>query len=301
MPIAALQAQTDSPHWNYIRQYTTSAIAEMHYSKIPASITMAQALHESRYGTSELAVKANNHFGIKCQSEWNGKRYTYQDDDHNNCFRHYDSVGESYRDHSNFLMTRPRYASLFTLSPTDYVGWAQGLKQAGYATNPQYAKILIRLIEDYKLFLLDTMKRDIDPIVAMEGNPVPHRIPPAVPPKPKVSQRNRINFTVAREGDNIERITAAMGLTKGQIRRYNEISVCDDVVPGQLVYLQPKRAAAESEYARHTMQRGESMYAIAQLYGIRIKCLYWRNRMVPGTEPRVGQEVWLRGRRPVKR
>ena len=296
-----LFAQTDDQHWNYIKKYSKTAVSEMYFSKVPASITMAQALHESRFGTSELAVNANNHFGIKCQSDWTGKRYTYQDDDNNNCFRWYDSVSESYRDHSKFLMTRPRYAFLFTLNPTDYVGWAQGLKQAGYATNPQYARILIRLIEDYKLFLLDTMQRAAEPMVAVTGNLIPNRIPAASAPSQKVFLRNRVKCTVVKEGDNIATITSKLGYASWEIRKYNEIGKADDVIPGQLIYLQPKRSKAESAYHSHTVKKGESMYDISQLYGIKLKCLYWRNRMVPGTQPRVGQEIWLRGRRPVRR
>lgn len=290
-------SQTDSAHWDYIRKWSSTAIAEMHYSKVPASITMAQALHESRYGTSELAVRANNHFGIKCQMEWTGKKYTYQDDDKNNCFRLYDSVAESYRDHSNFLMSRPRYASLFELDPADYSSWSHGLKKAGYATNPQYAFILIKLIEDYKLYMLDSMQPPLEAIKSITYNQVPNHVRSGVAIQPKVFKRNRIAFTIARPGDNIDKITRDLDLLRWQIRKYNEIPKNKDITPGQVIYLQPKRTRAELGYSFHTAEKGETMYSIAQLYGIRLKWLYMRNGMKVGTEPVEGQEIWLRGRK----
>jgi hypothetical protein len=288
-------SQADSAYWNYIAKYSQVAIAEMYYSKIPASITMAQALHESRYGTSELAVNANNHFGIKCQTGWYGRTYTYQDDDNNTCFRMYDSVAQSYRDHSNFLMSRPRYAELFKLGPTDYVAWAHGLKKAGYATNPKYAPILIKLVEDYKLYLLDDMPPLAVPMNSLAGKSATHGIPGAVAREGKVFHRNRIDYFIVRPGDNIKSLSRELNLLRWEIRKYNEIPRNLEVEPGQLIYLQPKRTKAESGYTFHTVEKGESMYSISQLYGIKLKWLYKRNRMKTGTQLRVGQEVWLRG------
>lgn len=297
MQSVALYSQTDADHWDYINRYTQAAIEEMHYSKIPASVTMAQALHESRYGTSELAIHANNHFGIKCQKEWTGKTYTYQDDDDNTCFRMYESVADSYRDHSDFLMTRPRYAFLFDLDPADYAAWAHGLKKAGYATNPRYAYILIKLIEDYKLFLIDEPPPDIEAINPENSTRIPHSFKKPVAHKPKVFRKNRIEFMVVPPGENIKSLTRSLDLLNWEIRRYNEISRNEDVEPGQVIYLQPKRKKAEAGYTFHIAERGESMHSIAQLYGIKLKWLYKRNRMIPGTQPKPGQEIWLRGRR----
>jgi len=294
-------SQTDQAHWDYISRYSQAAISEMYYSKIPASITMAQALHESRYGTSELAVKANNHFGIKCQSEWFGGRYTYQDDDDNTCFRQYNTVEESYRDHSNFLMTRPRYAALFELDPTDYAAWADGLKKAGYATNPKYAGILIKIIEDYKLFLLDSMQPVVEPMNSISDISVPNLVNNGVAAEPKVFHRNRIDFMVVPPGENIESLTEKLNLLNWQIRKYNEISRKNDVKPGQIIYLQPKRKKAEPGYNLHTVERGETMYEISQMYGIQLKWLYKRNRMNRGTQAKAGQELWLRGMKPAKK
>ncbi len=297
----AVFSQSDAAHWDYIRKWSKAAIEEMYYSKIPASITMAQALHESRYGTSELAVNANNHFGIKCQTGWSGKTYKYQDDDANTCFRHYDSASESYRDHSNFLMTRPRYAPLFQLNPTDYVAWAKGLKECGYATNPSYATILIKLVEDYKLYQLDRQQPVIEPMNSIAQGQIPNVFAEAQAPEAKAGHRNRIKYVIAVPGDNIESLTKKLDLLDWQIRSYNEIPEGQDLRPGQVVYLQPKRRHAEAGYPLHTVEKGESMYSISQYYGIKLKWLYKRNNMLSGSEPRVGQDLWLRGKKPSRR
>ena len=135
----------------YIEQFRQLAIEEQRRSGIPAAITLAQGIHETAAGNSELATNANNHFGIKCKKEWKGETYKYTDDAPDECFRKYSSPEQSYRDHSDYLSTAPRYASLFALSKTDYAGWATGLKRCGYATNPKYAQLLIKLVEEYKL------------------------------------------------------------------------------------------------------------------------------------------------------
>lgn len=148
----------------YLQAYESSAISEMHTHGIPASIKLAQALVESNAGRSLLATRANNHFGIKCKSWWEGGKYFYADDDYDaagrlgaSCFRLYDSPVESFHDHSAFLKYSERYAMLFALDRTDYVGWAMGLQQCGYATNPGYSKRLIQIIEKYDLYKLDTV------------------------------------------------------------------------------------------------------------------------------------------------
>lgn len=155
---------------NYVETYKDLAIVEMHRSGIPASITLAQALHESQTGGSELAIYANNHFGIKCKSYWVGKTYKHKDDDYDkhgnlikSCFRSYDSVIDSYIDHTNFLTQSAHYAELFTYDKTDYVQWARGLKKCGYATDPEYANKLINKIEKYQLYIYDT---SINPLIA---------------------------------------------------------------------------------------------------------------------------------------
>ena len=148
-------AQPGSIEYAYIERYKDLAISEMRRSGIPASITLAQGMVESDYGRSTLAIKSNNHFGIKCHNDWTGATVRHNDDKNNECFRSYSNPEDSFRDHSDFLMTGARYKSLFSLSSTDYKGWARGLKQAGYATNPQYANMLIEKIEQFNLHQYD--------------------------------------------------------------------------------------------------------------------------------------------------
>jgi hypothetical protein len=291
-------AQSDSLKKAYVEKYARWAVREMEYSGIPASITMAQGLLESGAGTSELALKAYNHFGIKCRIEWTGARYTYQDDDHDNCFRKYESVDESYRDHSHFLMYRPRYEFLFDLDPKDYKAWAYGLKKAGYATHPDYAPMLIKLIDDYNLYLLDEIKPDIARIDAGSGSHIPNEVPVPGTPAARVSVRNRIQFVIAREGDDIKKLTRELDLLNWELRKYNEIPRNKDIKPGQLLYVQPKRKKAESGYSIHHAEPGETMYGISQQYGVKLKWLYKRNDMKPGDEPVPGQSIWLRGMKP---
>lgn len=145
------QDSYDAKARKYIEQYRILAMAEQQRSGIPAAITLAQGVHETSAGCSELATLANNHFGIKCKKEWTGQTFAHTDDAPNECFRKYNCADDSYKDHSNYLKNSPRYASLFKLSKTDYAGWAFGLKQCGYATNPKYAQMLIKIIEDYHL------------------------------------------------------------------------------------------------------------------------------------------------------
>ncbi len=143
-----------TPQQSYIERYASLAVSEMYRSGVPASITLAQGLLESRYGQSELALKSNNHFGIKCHN-WTGAKVYHDDDRRNDCFRKYSSPDESFRDHSDFLRYRDRYRFLFDISVTDYKGWAYGLRKAGYATDPAYPEKLIRLIEEHRLYEFD--------------------------------------------------------------------------------------------------------------------------------------------------
>jgi Mannosyl-glycoprotein endo-beta-N-acetylglucosaminidase len=149
--VSGLKAQDASSIMEYIDSYKDLAIAEMKRTGVPASVKLAQGIHETAAGTSPLVIKSNNHFGIKCKTGWSGPSVKHDDDARNECFRKYDSSADSYRDHSNFLKGSARYAPLFKLDPADYEGWAWGLKKAGYATNPKYAQTIIKLIEEYGL------------------------------------------------------------------------------------------------------------------------------------------------------
>ena len=150
-------AMAQAPQEQYIKKWAPTAVKEMYRSGVPASITLAQGLLESRWGQSALATEGNNHFGIKCHNDWKGKTMKVDDDAKGECFRVYDSAEESFQDHSDFLRYRDRYKFLFDLKPTDYKGWAYGLKKAGYATAPTYAESLIKYIEKYKLYEYDTL------------------------------------------------------------------------------------------------------------------------------------------------
>lgn len=158
----------------YITKYSQTAIEEMNRFGIPASITLAQGILESGNGESRLAKEANNHFGIKCHKNWNGKTISEDDDEKQECFRSYDNVFESYRDHSLFLSERGRYSFLFEYSRTDYQKWAKGLKKAGYATNPNYSKLLIDLIEKYNLKRFDKKNTDTKEIYFAHSYGLPY-------------------------------------------------------------------------------------------------------------------------------
>lgn len=153
-------AADQTPQARYVEKYSRLAVEEMYRSGVPASITLAQGLLESRYGLSELATKGNNHFGIKCHNDWQGGKVYHDDDRKGECFRKYDSPEQSFRDHSDFLRYRDRYKFLFDLEVNDYKGWAYGLKKAGYATDPSYPTKLIKLIEEYRLYMYDIAPSD---------------------------------------------------------------------------------------------------------------------------------------------
>ena len=172
-------AAAQTPQLDYIAKYSALAVSEMQRTGVPASITLAQGLLESGAGLSPLAVHAHNHFGIKCHNDWEGETFYKDDDREQECFRAFRTVEESFRAHSDFLRNRPRYAALFELDPTDYRAWARGLRAAGYATDPAYAKKLIKQIEDYGLNRFDRPEETAQ----ADGPAEPAE--PEVEPKPK--------------------------------------------------------------------------------------------------------------------
>lgn len=279
----------------YIDRYKAWAIDEMNRSGIPASITLAQGLLESNNGNSTLAVKGNNHFGIKCH-DWKGKSMRHDDDKRNECFRKYKSAKDSYIDHTNFLMNGPRYSSLFELDQTNYKGWARGLKKAGYATSPTYASALIKIIEDNELHRFDSGKirrrktddtETIAEVADIDGFEIEidHR---------KILIRNRIDYIIVKEGDTYESLTRELEMMPYELAQYNEIPKKSMLKRGQVLYLQPKRGKASVEFSYHTVEAGETMYDISQMYGIKLKKLYQLNLMNPGEEPDVDEKIHLR-------
>jgi len=310
-----------SSAYEYIERWKDVAISEMRRTGVPASITLAQGMIESGYGRSRLAVEGNNHFGIKCHSGWTGPVIRHHDDRRNECFRKYRNAEESFRDHSDFLRTTPRYSFLFDLDPFDYQAWARGLKKAGYATNPDYDNMLIRKIEEFRLYEYDRIAfagssgsttgrilngkkpennlRDAN-IESISNNQTDSRLlSPEGSTGGRIMENNRIKYIVVKEGDTRESLEKELKLLRWELSRYNELPEDFTLVPGQILYIQPKRKKAEFGKDIHVVEEGETMYAISQKYGIKLKYLYYYNRMEAGSEPEPGRKLWLRKLMPV--
>jgi len=297
---------------DYIDQYKELAMREMNRTGVPASITLAQGMIESDYGRSRLAREANNHFGIKCHSDWKGPTITHHDDKRNECFRKYRKPDESFTDHSDFLKTGSRYAFLFDLKQDDYKGWARGLKKAGYATNPDYANMLIRKIEELGLYNFDS-GNILAPKKATPGPVMPEpelsvKLPandnkgdsPLIATRvQRIKENNRIQYIIVKAGETKESIEMEFSLLKWELSKYNEIDNDFTPVPGQMLYLQPKREKAEPGKEYHIVKEGDTMYVVSQQYGIKLKNLYELNRMNSGAEPVAGTRLWLRVLKPV--
>lgn len=265
-------AQRNAVYQQYIDLYSDMAIDQMRRYKIPASITMAQAILESGAGRSYLATKANNHFGIKVSSGWNGGYVTRDDDRKNERFRKYKNVEDSYEDHSKFLL-KDRYKRLFDLDPLDYKGWARGLKACGYATLPTYANRLIDIIETYELHELDEDRH------GLKRKKKKKEIEYVAPQKHIVMLVNGKQCVVARQGDTWESIAKELKVSKRKLLKYNEM-IEDYALPaGMNVFLEKKAKKADAKYKDywHKVKQGESMYGIAQYYGIRLENLYKMN------------------------
>ncbi|MBP3419872.1 MAG: glucosaminidase domain-containing protein [Marinifilaceae bacterium] len=266
----------------YIHKYSELAVKEMKRTGVPASISLAQGILESNSGRSTLAVKAKNHFGIKCH-DWQGKGFYMDDDAPNECFRHYDDVEESWRDHSDFLRTRPRYSFLFDLKATDYKGWAKGLKSAGYATSPTYAEKLIKIIEEEKLYYYDT--KEVASASLYDPEAYPNR----------VEVINRVECIEARSGDSYEKIARYYGIKLKRILKFNDKGR-DDLQPGDLVYLKSKRNRAAMGYPYCRVREGNTIYEISQKYGVKIKSIIKFNGYTPSTRLVPGEKVYLRSK-----
>ena len=295
--LIAFTSQSQISRGEYINRWQLLAIEEMNRSGIPASITMAQGCLESGNGNSELSRKSNNHFGIKCKKNWKGKKVYYDDDRKNECFRKYNTVEDSYIDHTNFLLENPRYASLFDLKPTDYKGWARGLKKAGYATAHDYDKKLIRIIEENKLYRLDK-RMDYQELAAFEQKSIGKKgVSNELTLNPYnshvVVKINRVKSVVARSGDTYEIIAQELGLSDWELYKFNDQPAGYRPVQNEVVYIQPKKNKTKKDKTNHRVQQGESMHYISQMYGIKLKPLYQRNRMKPGQQPKAGKLIYL--------
>jgi len=294
---------------SYILQYKDIAISEMHRTGIPASIKLAQAILESNSGKSELARQANNHFGIKCGGEWTGDGYHLKDDDRNahgqlvhSCFRVFSSPEESFLAHSDFL-TDPgksrRYGSLFALAPNDYKGWAEGLQRGGYATNPAYARLLVKIIEEQRLFEYDVRRIDSDLATHFTQwdrpdlqRPDGHQI------SYTVQFQNDVPYILAHGGENVREISKRLDVPARRLVRFNEVidNKRSGLADGTRVYLQePKRKYLGSQKT-HVVNPGETILTIARDYGVKSKALRKRNRMSDDCEPTPGSRLMLRGK-----
>lgn len=280
MPLFVV-AQSNA-HLQYIDKYKDLAISQMKKYGIPASITLAQGLLESDAGRSMLAVEGNNHFGIKCHTDWTGKKMYHDDDRRDDCFRVYRNVEGSFEDHSLFLTTHSRYAFLFDLKTTDYVGWARGLKKAGYATNPAYAEKLIEIIERYNLDMYDKGGKFKKENAAAVG--FAHQ--------PYIS--NNLLYVRIGDGESLKEIAKEFDMTRIRLRRYNEINREYVPEPGSVIYLERKKGKADKQYQLHTVQSGESLWSISQLYGVRLKALMRRNGLDENSAIQVGQILEVR-------
>jgi LysM repeat protein len=305
---------------NYINTYKELAIAEMQRTGVPASITLAQGIHESGAGMSKLAFASNNHFGIKCKSDWTGESVKHDDDKKGECFRKYPSAEDSYKDHSDFLKNSPRYALLFDLDPEDYIGWANGLKMAGYATNPKYPQVLIKLIEDYQLqdYTLIALGKMPAEETSKIGSPyespgkdiaiVSERDIKTIQEKNKVNQQpaypdaefkiNDTKVVYVKKGTSFLAIAKQYDIDLSKIFEFNEIPEAEATSVDQLVYLQRKRKTGDNKY--HTVLSGETLHDIAQQEAIRLESLLELNNLEADMQPAAGEQLFLQTRSVTK-
>jgi len=314
LAVQGLKAQRSNDIIDYINTYKETAIREMQRSGVPASITLAQGIHESMAGKSDLVQRSNNHFGIKCRAEWKGEKVYHDDDARGECFRSYSKADESYVDHSDFLRNGARYAFLFEYDPTDYSKWAHGLKKAGYATNPKYAQIIIKFIEDYNLqqYTLIAMGKlsPKDEVLAGGGKPVTIsngvaireiKLPTA---KPVVDypigefKINRTKVIFAKAGTSLLGIAKQYDINLKHLLDFNELAEeeNDVLAEDQLIFLQRKRRSGDAEI--HEVKPGETLYSISQAEGIRLDNLISNNHLQDQPEPAVGEKLYLQGKAP---
>ena len=282
-------SQAKDSYERYILTYYPIAVEQMERHNIPASITLAQGLLESGAGNSKLSRSSNNHFGIKADKSWKGKRTSSMDNGKLCYFRKYNSVRDSYEDHSMFLVNRQRYASLFKLKKSDYKGWAKGLKKAGYAEDPAYPTKLISLIERYGLQRYDeyTMK-DVKRAdgVAFETYETGGRR--------TIYKSNGLLYVFGNTGDTFKSLGKEVGVSRRKLIKYNDLYKDYNIKAGDILYLEKKHNKASKEYHVHTVKAGESMHSISQKYGIKLDKLYKRNRQYSERGIKIGDIIELR-------
>ena len=317
LTVLPAQAQVRQTREEYINKYKKIAVAHMERYGIPASITMAQGILESDCGNSWLSQASNNHFGIKCKRNWTGDVVYYDDDEKGECFRSYPSVEASYQDHAEFLDSQPRYDSLFSYAPNDYKSWARGLKAAGYATAPDYAQRLIRIIEESKLYLLDredglniygaqtghltddwfSGQSNVDQAAAIASgavDPDDYRVTVNAHKGYNVYRTNGVNYIVAKEGDTFENIGRKFRISPRNLRKFNDLKGKAQPVRGEQIYIDRKQKRWEGNARHHIVTEGETVASVAQSYALREKSLRKLNRLKAGAALRSGQTLRIR-------
>lgn len=308
LPLSLL-AQRITPE-EYIQTYKDIAMQEMRDHKIPASITLAQGLLESGAGNSALAREAKNHFGIKCHKGWTGKTYYMDDDEKDECFRKYKNAEESFRDHSEFLCGRTRYAALFDLEITDYKGWARGLKAAGYATNPKYAQLLIDRIELYDLTKYDKIALgqmtddnqlpEIEPedelleLAFSPENRSAYELVDMTADKRFIYENNGVRFVYAKEGETPEQLAREFNIKYKKFCEYNLLRRPDEMVfhSGDVVYL-AKLKNKNWKAKKYTVAEGETVRDVALRFAVKPEKVMKKNGL-QSARLQVGQVLWLR-------
>lgn len=314
-----VDAQRLSPE-QYIELYKDFAIREMKRMGVPASITLAQGLLETENGNSVLVKKSNNHFGIKCKNNWTAGGVSHDDDAPGECFRTYKDAEDSYRDHSNFLRGSERYAFLFSLDPSNYKGWAHGLKKAGYATNPKYPNILIRHIERYNLQQYDLAAADDvpkfdkknfrdDPVVAdtelkMLTSYVDDKrtIPESngslnqdvlsnVTTEGKVTHVNNRKCVWAPKGTSLLVIATHHNISLKKLLDFNDLEEDGILETDQLIFLQKKSTTGKQPF--YQVSQEETYYDVAQKNGVQLEYILEYNQVNEDENLKVGSKVYL--------
>jgi len=283
----------------YISEYSQIAIDEMNRSGIPASITLAQGILESGNGKSELARKSNNHFGIKCHSSWKGARVYHDDDEQGECFRKYEEVRHSFEDHTDFLVRGSRYKFLFELEPGDYKGWAEGLKKAGYATSPDYAERLIKIIEDEMLYVFDGTAASLSintnvqkgPVLNKKGRPIKNARQRFIIRR-MIDDETRVPFIVLQDGERIEYVADSLNLPIVALLEFNDMTWETVLSAGDRIYIDVKKGRGITKTT--TVKESESLRDISQREQMKLSKIYKFNDFHVGYQPMVGDEIRLR-------
>jgi LysM repeat protein len=272
---------------DYIDRFYEQAVNEMHRSGVPASVTLAQGMLETDFGTSRLAVFAKNHFGIKCHETWFGDTFLHTDDAYNECFRKYESAEESYADHSDFLKNRPRYSFLFELAKHDYEGWAKGLKKAGYATATDYSERLIGLIEKFNLTDFDKPNnlQTYRTFILEKKKTILFAL------KPEIDLDHK-KFIIAQDSYSLMKFSEVHNLDVDDLMKYNDLTANAAIYAGDIIYLEPKDKKGKAE--QYTVRKGESLHYISQINGIQMKYLKKLNYIKDDDEIRPGDVLALR-------